>query len=117
MISWVQENRQTKTALVDSHQVTLESYGFRVAPFTENRLSRLRPDEIWILAIDAQEAIRRISTDPKGRRLPTPFEADLHTNALINLAMAYAAAQGIPVYILDASASVSQLTLEAERHL
>ena len=88
--SWIQRHRSENHLIIDSHQVTLEAYGFRIAPFSPARLDCLFIDEFWLLVLDNPRAIERIRRDPKGRRTPTSFQAGLHTYLQASLALQYA---------------------------
>jgi adenylate kinase len=91
--------------VIDSHAVTIESFGFRVTPFSKAMLHDLAPDVIVCLYADAQTLIDRIKADPAGRPLPPPSELDRHVSLQCQIASLYAFETGARLYYQDASKS------------
>lgn len=109
MTTWVHQHRSRKHLIIDSHHVTIERYGFRLAPFSQDKLNALNIDEFWLLVLDNSVTVRRISSDPKGRRMPTPFQADFHTYLQSSLVSQYSVLTGCPLYVFDGSLPESDL--------
>lgn len=95
--------------VIDSHAVTIESFGFRVTPFSKAKLHDLAPDIIVCLYADAQTLIGRIKADPAGRPLPPPSELDRHVSLQCEIASLYAFETGASLYYLDASKSSTEV--------
>lgn len=95
--------------IIDSHHVTKEQYGFRIAAFTMAKLQRLQATEIWVLYTTAADTLARIAAHADGRPAPTAFEADFHTLVQSSLAATYGAAGGIPVLLFDAHSTNARL--------
>jgi len=96
--------RQTDGYLViDSHPVTIESFGFRVTPFSKALLQNLAPDVIVCLYADATTLASRITATPEGRPLPPANELDRHVGLQCEIASLYAFETGASLYYLDAS--------------
>jgi adenylate kinase len=95
--------------VIDSHPVTIESFGFRVTPFTKEMLRQLAPDVITCLYADAHTLANRIQADAAGRPLPTKTELERHVDLQCNLASAYAFETGASLYYLDAARSEGEL--------
>ena len=103
--------------IIDSHHVTKETFGFRISPFTAEKLERLRPTEIWILYVTSEETRARIAADPQGRPLPTQFEAEFHTFIQTSLAAVYGVVAGVPTLMFDASSENDGLVESLSRRL
>lgn len=91
--------------VIDSHAVTIESYGFRVTPFSKAMLHDLAPDVIVCLYADTQTLVGRIKAEPAGRPLPTSKELDRHVSLQCEIASLYAFETGASLHYLDASKS------------
>lgn len=104
LLEFVNENRQVRDVLIDSHPVTKEEYGFRITPFSLQQFSQLKPDEIWLLYASPQETRRRIEVDPGGRPLISEEEARMHTMLQASVASTYGMAIRCPVYLFDTGA-------------
>jgi adenylate kinase len=109
LVQFVQTNREECHIVIDSHAVTRETYGYRATPFSLTRLHAISPSVVYILFAESQVVIDRISTNSRGRSLPSPFEADFHANLQCSLALSYATMCGIPAYFLDGSRSTEHL--------
>jgi adenylate kinase len=109
LLDFVAENREVSHIVIDSHAVTKENYGFRVTPFSSEMLCQIRPDMIVSLYTDSETAIRRITSDAQGRPVPTPFQADCHTNFQASVAITYSISLGKPVHFLDSNTDVANL--------
>lgn len=103
----VQEARRLKQTddylVIDSHPVTIESFGFRVTPFTKEMLQQLAPDVIVCLYADADTLALRIKADAAGRPLPPKSELERHVDLQCQIASIYAIETGASLYFLDAS--------------
>lgn len=102
LIKLVAENRDSKHIVIDSHAVTKEKYGFRVAPFSTEQICQLNPTLLFVLYTDASIMISRISNDSMGRPIITEFEGDTHTYLQSMVAINYGMTLGIPIYYIDA---------------
>jgi len=117
LISFVEGNRSIRHVIIDSHAVTKEHYGFRVTPFSSSLLGQLAPDLLVSLYTKAETTINRISADPKGRPIPTSFEADAHTFFQASVAVSYSIQLGKPLYFLDSDSSLENLVDWFKRRL
>jgi len=109
LIAFVDENRDSRPIIIDSHPVTKEGYGYRITPFSLEQFARLSPDEIWVLLASPAATIARIAADPAGRPMVTEEEAHLHTALQASVAATYGMSLGRPVYLFDTSAAPSDL--------
>ena len=110
LIEFVTEKRKTQHVIVDSHPVTKEAYGYRVTAFSQEQITRLNPDEIWVLYADPELTRSRIHEDAGGRPMPSEEEARTHTQTQISVATTYGIIVGCPVYIFDTSQPRELLT-------
>lgn len=110
LLTFVQENRSKAHIIIDSHAVTKESYGFRVTPFSLAIVMELRPTRIFMLYEEAAVVQSRIAASPAGRPQISDFASDFHTNLQATVALTYGINLGIPVYLLDSSASPEELS-------
>lgn len=117
MRAWIQSRRNHANLIIDSHQVTIENYGFRVAPFSAEQLHTFGIDEFWLLVLDSTSTLARIDADPKGRPLPSEFQANLHTSLQANVAVSYAVQLGRPIYVMDGNLDQASLIKFAEARL
>ncbi|HMJ89621.1 MAG TPA: hypothetical protein VK530_07375, partial [Candidatus Acidoferrum sp.] len=84
-----------------SHPVTREGYGYRITPFSLEKLRQLAPTHVCLLYSDAETIRNRITANAQGRPKPTPFEADFHLYLQSQVAVVYGIDLGVPVYALD----------------
>lgn len=98
----IEAHAATHDVIIDTHQVTLEPYGFRVAPFSPQGLSLVRPTEIWILAASPEAIRARISAKADGRLMPTAHQALMHGYLQESLALTYGALLGVEVHVFNA---------------
>jgi adenylate kinase len=117
MTRWVDDNRDTSNLIIDSHHVTAENYGFRIAPFTPTKLARLNINEFWLIILSGKSTKKRIRADPEGRLLLNKFNFNFHTLVQSNLITTYAFYCGSPVYIFDGSTSPDKLAGQAYQRL
>lgn len=100
-----EEILQTRTTdthlLIDSHPVTKEAYGFRVTPFSAERLVSLQLDTLLCLYAAPEVLAQRISTDAQGRPLPSLFELSIHVHLQASVIAQYAVLAGRPCYLVD----------------
>ncbi|WP_084540147.1 AAA family ATPase [Azorhizobium doebereinerae] len=115
MADWAHEFRRQNNLIIDSHHVTIESYGFRIAPFSLAKLETLQIDEFWVLIADSALSVERIERDRRGRRIPSPYQADFHTAVQASLASQYAVLTARPVYIFDSANESTDLVSAAVR--
>jgi adenylate kinase len=102
LIAFVANERKRAHVVIDSHAVTKETYGFRITPYSLERIAELQPTMIVMLYTAPDIALARIATTPAGRPRVTHWEAAFHTQLQGAIAVAYATRLGIPVYLLDA---------------
>ncbi|KSH37691.1 ATP-binding protein [Pseudomonas shirazica] len=95
--------------VVDSHPVTIETFGFRVTPFAKAQLHDLAPDVIVCLYADGQTLSDRIKANPAGRPLPKASELDRHVTLQCEMASLYAFETGAELYFLDAGKSGAEV--------
>lgn len=100
---------QPQHLIIDSHPVTIESYGFRVTPFSKEMLTALSPDIIVCLYASAEVLTKRIKSDPAGRPLPSKAELDRHVAIQAQVASMYAFETGASLYYLDAGRPPAEL--------
>jgi adenylate kinase len=115
MTDWVRELRQHNNLIIDSHHVTIERYGFRIVPFSTAKLEALQIDEFWVLIADGAVSLERIRRDRRGRRIPSPFQADFHTMVQASLASQYAVLAARPLYVFDSATNPADLISCAAR--
>jgi len=101
--------KQDGFLVIDSHSVTIESFGFRVTPFSKDMLSRLGPDIIVCLYADALTLESRIKAKSGGRPLPPRSELNRHVDLQCQVASIYAIETGAHLYFLDASVPSPEL--------
>ena len=109
LLAFVEKHRATKNVLIDSHPVTKEVYGFRITPFSFRQFEALRPDEIWVLYANPEEALRRIAADAGGRPMVTAEEARSHTLLQASIAATYSASLRCPAYMFDTATPRDEL--------
>ena len=109
LLQFIGVNRSSSHIIIDSHPVTKENYGFRIAAFSLERFRRLNPDEIWMLYTPPEVAIERISRDRGGRPMIDVEQARMHTVLQASVAASYGMATGKPVYLFDSNCSQSEL--------
>ncbi|NEO17683.1 MAG: AAA family ATPase [Moorea sp. SIO3E8] len=101
LLDQVDELRGKRPIVIDSHPVTKEIYGFRITAFSQSKIKRLQPDEIWVL-FAAPDVIReRIKRAPDGRPMISEEEARTHTLTQASVAATYGVLVGAPVYFFD----------------
>jgi adenylate kinase len=115
LVGWVAAERARNPIVIDSHPVTKENFGFRVTPFSHDRVRELSPDFIVCMYAAPEVIEERIRADPQGRPLPTRYELSLHTQAQINVAVQYGIILGRPCYLVDSSTSQPELVATVRR--
>jgi adenylate kinase len=115
LLDFVSANSDRRHVIIDSHAVTKEEYGFRVTPFSTEKLESLRPTLIFVLYSEPSVVIDRIKNNPMGRPSVSEFEAGFHCALQANVALIYGLQLGIPVYFLDAAAPTEKLAQEIIR--
>ncbi len=101
LLDQVDNLRGKRPVIIDSHPVTKETYGFRVTAFAQEKVQRLRPDEIWVLYTAPSVMRERIRRVPGGRPMVTEEEARMHTSTQVSVAVSYGIMTGSPVYLFD----------------
>lgn len=96
-------SRGDQNLIIDSHPVTIETFGFRVTPFAKNQIGQLAPDIIVCLYAAAEVIADRIRKNPAGRPLASLLEIEMHVQLQCQVASIYAIETGAPLYFLDAS--------------
>jgi len=109
LLRLVDEERQTHDIIIDSHPVTKESYGFRVAPFTADQIKALNPDAIVCLYASPDLLHDRIGNAPDGRSLPSEFELGMHVQTQTTVATQYSVLTGRSCYLIDSGATLDAL--------
>ncbi len=115
LLKRVAELRTRTNFVIDTHAVTKEAYGFRIIPFSLQRIGELRPTKIVVLYTSPGDAIRRIAANSGGRPMISDFEAGFHTGLQASVAISYGTSLGIPIYFLDSSKDLPEL-LDWFRH-
>lgn len=114
MIRYAAKHRSKGNVIIDSHHVTQEPYGFRVAPFSPVTLAKLALSEIWVLVTPPHEVVRRIRADSRGRPVPSEWHSTFHAIVQADLASQYAVLTGAPMLLFDSEVSLERL-LEVAR--
>lgn len=117
LVEMVQQERDHRSILIDSHPVTKERYGFRVTGFDVPTIQRLNPDVLVCLFASAEVTRARIQADAMGRPLPTVFESDMHTHLQASVASQYGVVTGKPVYFFDSACAQEELAEAVLRQL
>lgn len=112
LLEFVAKNIATSHIIIDSHAVTKEKYGFRVTPFSLERLKRLNPTLIFALYTAPSVVIGRIRMNSQGRPTVSEFEANFHCELQATVALTYGINLGLPVYFLDSDKPPSELAKE-----
>lgn len=113
LIERILSNRSYRDIIVDSHPVTKEAYGFRISPFSRERLCDLSPDAILCLYASPEFLATRIREDADGRPLPTLFELGMHVHLQATVASEYAVALGKTCYLLNSEVDIDELVERA----
>ena len=108
LLSLVTYERAHRSILIDSHSVTKEDFGFRVAGVSTERIKALNPDAIVCLYAHGQAVIDRMRTQATGS-LMSVFEADMYTYMQAQLAIQYGVIVGKPVYLFDTTMPAENL--------
>ncbi|WP_425600983.1 ATP-binding protein [Dyella sedimenti] len=115
------ESRVTRESarhlLIDSHPVTKEDYGFRVTPFSDEDIRAMEVDVFVCLYADPHVLGARISANPQGRPLPSPFELALHVQLQASVVAQYAVITGRPCYLLNSEIPRDELMQQVKRLL
>ncbi len=94
--------------IIDSHPVTKETYGFRVTPFSADRLRALEIDTLICLYADPHQLAERIRLDPQGRPLPSDFELSVHVQLQASIVAQYSVLAGRPCYLVAARSKLTR---------
>lgn len=117
LLDFVAAERERGHVLIDTHAVTKESYGFRITAYSLADVARLRPTMIVVLYTAPDVAVARIAAAPGGRPQITEWEAGFHTSLQASVAVSYATALGVPVYLLDGARPTADLVAEIARRV
>jgi adenylate kinase len=109
LLTEVTRHRLSTNILIDSHAVTRENFGFRVTGSSSSLLDRLKLDCIIVIHAPANERVKRIKTEPKGRLPVSVEEARLHETLQDSVAIAYGLMSACPVFIVEASEEPASL--------
>lgn len=109
LVTWTRTTRKTAHAVIDSHPVTKEAYGFRVTAFSKEKIAQLQPDEIWLFYASPEVTIDRIRKKADGRPIITIEEARMHTSSQAAVATTYGILCGCPVYMVDTDRDQAEL--------
>jgi len=101
VIEEISKLRSTSNVVLDSHAVTRESYGFRAVPFSNEQLSRLKLDVVFVLRCDSAALLERMSEDRKGRQVVSLELAQEHQQLQECVGVVYAISCGCPFFVLD----------------
>jgi adenylate kinase len=108
-----QEVMHTRSAdthlLIDSHPVTKEFYGFRVTPFSAERLQALAIDTFICLYAAPDVLAERIRKNAQGRPLPTEFELSVHVQLQASVVAQYSVLAGRPCHLVDSNIAPEEL--------
>ncbi|USF28373.1 hypothetical protein N510_003332 [Firmicutes bacterium ASF500] len=80
---------QTSTAnyiILESHAITVESYGFRATPFSVQLLGMVAPNLIVCLYSEADLIFERIKNNPQGRLLQST--ENIHVGQFLQMSLA-----------------------------
>ena len=117
LLAFVSAHRSTRNIIIDSHPVTKEVFGFRITPFSLERIAHLAPDEIWMLYASAHSTIDRITTNPAGRPTISEEEATFHTSLQAAVASTYGIALGRAVHLFDSTLDRTALIARMQARL
>jgi adenylate kinase len=117
LLDYVRQERARSHVVIDTHAVTKERYGFRITPFSLDRVAQLSPTMIIVLYTTPEVTVDRISSAPEGRPSITPWEASFHTTLQASVAATYACHLGVPAYLLDSSRSVESIVDEVSSRI
>jgi adenylate kinase len=92
-----------KSLIIDSHAVTIESYGFRVIPYSVRQIFKYGFTRIVCLYASADILARRIQEDPGGRPLPSFSQLEQHNTLQASLALNYSHTTGAPLAMIDSA--------------
>lgn len=109
LLKRVAEARSHTHFVIDTHAVTKEAYGFRITPFSLQRIGELRPTKIVALYTATDVTIDRIAANACGRPLISEFEAGFHTGLQAAVAISYGTSLGVPIYLLDSNRPIPEL--------
>jgi adenylate kinase len=93
--------RKRTNLVIDSHAVTKERFGYRITPFSEDQLGKLRLDAVVSLYCDPEVLVNRVQANPEGRRSISLEEARHHQFLQEAVASVYGIICGAPVFIID----------------
>lgn len=113
LLDWLSRHEDGSVSIIDSHQVTIESHGVSLRPFDDNVLGQMHIDQVWVTVTEPQIAISRMSSDGKGRKVPSDFLATVHDGAQMALAVRYSAIWSCPVHFIQNSGTKAQLVKAA----
>ena len=80
MTGWIERYNSQYHLVIDSHQVTIEPFGFRISPFADARLSARR-SIIWLLVLDTVSTLDASNMPPTGVPYRRRFKRSSHPRA------------------------------------
>lgn len=95
------EESATNHVILESHAVTIEKYGYRATPFSEDTLKRLHPDLILVLYDKPVNLQYRILSDAQGRQLQDTDAIAYGQSLQASLALHYSVLLGSEICFLD----------------
>jgi adenylate kinase len=105
LLSHVANNRNLTNIFIDSHAVTVDSYGYRVTPDSHSFMRDLKLDAIVSLHVDHDLLIERLSGNLGGRILPDRQDLCELQSLQDAVAVSYATVLGCPVFVLNANSA------------
>lgn len=112
LVDFVADNVNRSHIVIDSHAVTKEKYGFRITPFSLEKLRRICPTLIFALYTPPSVVVNRILKNNQGRPAVSEFEAAFHCELQSAVAITYGISLGLPVYFLDSDRPSDKLADE-----
>lgn len=97
------EESAANHVILESHAVTIEKYGYRATPFSEDTLKRLHPDLILVLYDKPANLQCRILSDAQGRQLQDTDTIAYGQSLQASLALQYSVLLGTEICFLDGS--------------
>lgn len=89
------------TVIIESHAVTVETYGFRVVPFNLSVLNSLGISHIVALFDTPDNVLCRIRQQPQGRIIPSKASTFTAQNLQLSIAASYAILCSASLYCFD----------------
>ena len=109
MIERIGSARRESMVIVDSHAITIESFGFRAVPYSADQLKEI--GFTWVICLYAAPEViaARISSDSGGRPLPALDDLARHEALQGALALAYAHSLGVPIAFVNSDIALEEV--------